>query len=276
MLSVGVIAAPDQGLAEYAGKDLRNLTKEDRENFRAKVGEIVKPEAGNPAEDAPFEAKIVQPFRSGKAKWIYVEVYVGEDVPDNSGVRVHLFDEAWKQIHSKSYPTGEGVRVEEVRVERNAHLKQDLLVVLVKGALDSKEGFFQKQLHAFTGDRMLLVRLENTQNQVIPNDYTRVMTRMAGSVPKRTKDEWIETLASGPTLEQMAALVWLSGSHLKSSEPRQEGRNQEAEEDSLLYEEVINSEATKTALQKLAKHDFEWIRECAELVLLRIELSAGG
>jgi hypothetical protein len=266
MFSVGVSEASDRGLADYVNKDLRNLTPAERETFSAKLSGIVPhPDAKNPDIADTFQPLFVKPFGSGKAKWIFLEKYCGWDVPDLSAVRVYLFDETWNKIHHKSYPTGVHVYLAQARVEKSAQFEQDLLVVQVENP-EPNEGDYQKQHYAFTGDRMALVRLENKNNQLIPNNYTCSTPMMGGEVPKRTKTEWIETLTSGSTVEQMAALVWLSGSHLKSSEPRQENKNQEAMEDSVLYEEVFNSERTKTAIQKLTKHDSEWIKEYAELV----------
>jgi len=270
--------ASEGGLAAYLDRDLRKLGPAEQEKFSQALRELVKPEAKNPEEADFFEAWFVKRFRSGKARWIFLEAYPGYEVPDVSAVRVHLFDEAWNEILVEAYPTGYRFFLAEARVEESGPLKQDLLVVRVtssgpfrvlasgqkKSALEP--GDFQEQHYAFTGDRMALVRLEDDQGQLIANSYCWETPMKGGAVPERTQDEWIEALASGLTVEQLAALVWLSGSHLDSSEPRQENVNQQAIEDSRLHEDVRDSDRTRTAIRKLRKHDAEWVRAYADLV----------
>ena len=86
-------------------------------------------------------------------------------------------------------------------------------------------------------------------------------------VPKRTRDEWIRSLSSENPVEQLATLVWLSGTHLSSTDARRENVNQESVEDSKLFEAVRDAAETKKALRELTKASNSWVQEYAKLTL---------
>lgn len=270
---------PPAGLAEYVGKDLSQLDEEPAAEFwrafRALTGD--KPEEEKAF--ASFEPWRVSRFRSGKGAWIFIEVYPGYAIPDVSGVRVHVFDKQWKRITKSEFPTGYRFFLQQATVKSDAALGQDLLVVKVTSAgpflvrPDGTEkpafeqGDFQRQYYALLGDRMALVRLEDNEKNLVRNSYRWSTPMKGGAIPRRSREQWIESLSSGSAAEQLATLVWLSGSHLNSSEKRYENVNQESLADSKLFEAVRDSEATSVALAKLLNSKVTWIRDYARLTV---------
>jgi len=67
--------------------------------------------------------------------------------------------------------------------------------------------------------------------------------------------------------EQLAALVWLSGYHLSSKEPRYKNVNQESVSDSRRFEAVRDSLQTRKAVARLTHSKNRWVREYALLAL---------
>ena len=65
----------------------------------------------------------------------------------------------------------------------------------------------------------------------------------------------------------MSVLVWLSGAHLSSAEPRDPNINQESIEDSTLLELVRGAKQTKQILNGLINSKNVWIREYAALAV---------
>jgi hypothetical protein len=89
-------------------------------------------------------------------------------------------------------------------------------------------------------------------------------------VPKRTREEWIRSLRSKNPVEQLATLVWLSGTHLSSKEPRREDASEESVDDSKRFEAVRDAVETKKALRELSESENSWVQEYAKLTLRAI------
>ena len=210
---------------------------------------------------------------------MFVEVYPGYDVPDVSGVRLHVFDSRWRRIAKQSFPTGYRFFLQEAKVEKNKLLKQDLLIVQVKSSGPFRvssdgskkpafeQGDYQRQYYAFFDNRMRLVRLEDNKRKLVRNHYRTETPFKGGVIPKHSKWEWIRTLESKNPCEVLATLVWLSGTHLKGNARRFKGANQETVEDSRLFESVRDSADTYKALNALKDLNSEWVREYVELTM---------
>ena len=66
-------------------------------------------------------------------------------------------------------------------------------------------------------------------------------------------------------VRQLAALVWLTGTHLSSTQPRQNNASQESVQASLTFEAVRDAPETSEALSELRNSKNRWVRECAQL-----------
>jgi len=72
-------------------------------------------------------------------------------------------------------------------------------------------------------------------------------------------------LNSSSAVDQLAALVWLTGSHLSTTEERKSDHSQEAVDDSKIFEAVRDDPRTKSVFSELKTHKNKWIREYAAL-----------
>jgi hypothetical protein len=262
------------GLEGYAGTDLRALSGPDTAEFWKLFGTLTGDE--HDPQDV-FNLWGVDRFGSGRAAWLVLEAYPGLSVPDVSVLRVHLFDCQWKRFATQIFPTGYRFFLKEAKVSRDASLKTDLLVTRVEcsGPFRSIDGGpwrpafeqaqYQWQYYALVGEAFVMVRLEDDEGRPVRNGYCARTPFKGPPAPSRTAEQWTHALRSTSPVEQLASLVWLTGVHLSSKEPRLETHNQESLEDSLLFEEVGASPNTVRALAGLRKSKNQWVRQYGQL-----------
>jgi hypothetical protein len=267
-----------KGLELYDGKDLLKLDEHARAGFQKVVQALTGDKLEKQLERSSYEPWWVKPFAGGKAAWVLLEAYPGYDVPDMSGVQIHLFDNKWQRLRKQSFPTGYRFFLNEVTLVKENPLKRDLLAAkvtssgpfIVRGEDKHpvfEQGDYQLQYYALLGDHFVMVRLEDNKKKLAQNHYRWSSPPKGPAVPKRTRDEWIRSLRSEDPVEQLATLVWLSGAHLPSTEKRQEKVNQESVEDSKLFEAVRDATETKKALRELANSKNSWVQEYSKLTL---------
>lgn len=266
------------GLEGYIAKDLRKLGERTMKEFRKEV-EAVTGDKPEKIERGSFEPWWVKPFVAGGAAWVFLEGYPGYEVPDVSGVRIHVFDNSWKRITKQSIPTGYRFFLNQVDVVTDNSLKQDLLVakvtssgpfmILERGPKRPafEQGDFQRQYYALLGGQFVMVRLEDNEDRLVQNHYSWCAPPKGPAVPKRTREEWIRSLSAANPVEQLATLVWLSGQHLPSTKMRKENIDQESVDDAKLFEAVRDSADTIMALQELANSKNPWVKEYAKFTL---------
>ena len=265
------------GLAEYVGKDLQSLDEVELQAFRKKAEAVTQGDSTS-SDNAFFEPRWVKPLVGGDICWAYAEVYPGYEVPDMSGVRMYLFDKHWKRLVRQIFPTGYRFFLDDIDLDQDNPLKQDLLVVkvtctgpfLVQGNEKRpafEQGTYQRQYYALLGRRFALVRLEDERGVLTRNNYCWESPPKGPPVPKRGRQEWIDRLNSPNIVVQLETLVWLSGMHLPSSEPRRKNVNQERAEDSERYEAVRHDSQTSQALQTLTRSPNPWVADYAKLSL---------
>lgn len=265
------------GLDPYVGKDLRKLDERANEKFQKQLESLTgdKPEKKQWNSYQPWWVK---PFVQGKAGWLLLEAYPGYDIPDVSAVQIHVFDKNWKRLAGQSFPTGYRFFLKEVALLNDNPLQQPLLVAQVTSSgpfiVQGKEkhpafeqGDSQFQYYALSGDHFVMVRLEDNKKNLAQNHYRWEIPPKGPPLPTRTRDQWIASLSSAGPVEQLATLVWLSGTHLRSTDARPPNNNQEGIEDSKLFESVRDAATTKKALRQLTDSKNSWVQEYARFTL---------
>ncbi|HET6247141.1 MAG TPA: hypothetical protein VFE47_05520 [Tepidisphaeraceae bacterium] len=262
-----------KGMETYSGRNLRSLDAPAMAQFRHCL-QLMTGDAPTPAQERPLEPWAVEKFSDS---WIVLLAYPGYDIPDVSFIEVQLFDKNWKRIFKQQFPTGYRFFLTDLRAVRNNVMNQELVVATVNSAGPFivignekhpafEKGDSQREYFALIGEEFALVRLEDDQGRLAANNYTWRIPMKGPPVPKRTRAEWIATLNSGNPAEELATLAWLSGSHLKSTDPRPENVNEESVDDSRIFEEVRDDPATPIALEKLADSKNAWIKEYVRLM----------
>jgi hypothetical protein len=268
------------GLSRFAGKDLRTLDKSESATIDAIVTDLTG--------DVPGEGWHlmrpwrVEPFPVGEAAWILLEGYPGVEVPGFSAMRVQVFDGKWKRLIRQQFPTGYRWHLTRITVVNKNPLDRPLVAAKVISTrafhIDDtpdvrlEDGDFLQQVYALSGERFVLVRVEDRKGGIVPNQYCFKIPTAGPGAPDRTREEWIRTMTSGDAVEQLATLVWLTGNHLSSKAPRHENESQESIGHSEVFEAVLEAEATRNALLQLTDSRNAWVREYANKALTSLRV----
>ncbi len=265
LLLLAVAPPQTTDLHRYIGKDLRPGKA---------VAKLVAPFAQDPPSPdgfnfpEPLEPWWVAPYATGDSRYLLALVTEGTDVPGIGRVRVILFDSKWRKTASLEFPTGDRLRIREVRLEPKRRFNRPLLVVLASSP-GSAPGSGVRQWYAFQNGRALFVRCTTGDGHPIPVSYRSSYPMTGPDVFGRTAGEWQRDLMSPDPLRQLSCLVWLSGGHLPSAQVRQPGVSEEPVGASRTYEEVKGSPAAQNRLRALRRAKDPWVREYARLVLGR-------
>ena len=127
---------------------------------------------------------------------------------------------------------------------------------LYSGRNETNQGFFQRRVIS------TITRLRRNA-EVCRAGFPACQANPA--VPARTKEDWIQCLESTRVVEQLSALVWLTGAHLSSREERKTDHNQESVSDAKLFESVCDAPRTASLLAKLKKSKNQWVQDYAKL-----------
>lgn len=261
------------GFEFFVGRKLDDTAKQQlAARYKLMTGEELKQARG-------LSPWWVKKFEAGNAKWMLLLVYPGYDVPDVSYVEAHVFDRNWQRIAKQSFPTGYRMFLKEATVDRIEHLAQDTLVIKTTSAgpfivIGGKEkplfeqGTFQRQYYGFAGKQVCLIRLEDDKRKLVRNHFRWKSPSKGPSPPTLNREQWLELLASDDLIEKLSALVWVTGSHLPSTEERKADHNQESLEDSKLFESVRDDLRTAKILRELKTHENPWVKQYARLGVL--------
>jgi hypothetical protein len=247
-----------------------------RAEFKARTGV----ELGEKWGWCPLAPWVLAACETPKTAWVLVEVYPGYDIPDVSGMKVHFFDKSWRPVCSVSFPTGYRFFLNEVTIQKRPAFDSPLIVAKATSAgpfITSpgpkrpafEQGDFQRQYYALLHTNLFMVRLEDNNGVLARNHYRWRNPPKGPAVPAKTKEEWISCLESSNSVEQLSALVWLTGAHLSSRETRMADHNQESVEDSKLFESVRDDPRTAQIMDRLRGGKSEWVQQYARLGILR-------
>ncbi len=270
-------------LSRYFGRDLRKLTTNEMASFRAEFRARTGIEPGEKLGTYPLDPWLVSAYQTPLAAWVLVEAYPGYEVPDVSGVKLYFFDKSWKSICIHTFPTGYRAFLTDVTIQKQSDFHLPLIVAktistgpFMRTARDpfppplGQRGFFLKY-YALSETNLFLVRSEKNDGSLVRNGYGGRSPMTGLAVPARTKEDWIASLNSSDVVEQLATLVWLTGCHLSSKEPRMPDHFQESIEDSRLFESVRDEPRTSSLLEALKQHSNRWIQDYAGLGIAKLD-----
>ncbi len=279
-LTCGLAEQATQDLARFTGRDLRKFTTNEVAAFQAEVKDKTGADLGEKWGWRPLAPWLLAHYDAGSAAWVLVEVYPGYDIPDVSGMKVHSFDKSWTRIGTHSFPTGHRFFLNDVTVQTRPQFDRPLIVAKATSAgpfITSpgrkrpafEQGDFQFQYYALLGTNLVMVRLEDNNGLVARNHYRWSAPPKGPAVPARTKEQWIGCFESSNIVEQLSALVWLTGAHLSSHEERKADHNQESVGDSRLFESVLGDPRTTSIMSRLREDKNPWVQDYARIGILK-------
>lgn len=221
-----------------------------------------------------LEPQWLRKFKAGPIRWMLLLEYHGSFHSQHvSFVQVHLFDADWHRVAKQLFPTGRDLFLGKADIEHSSVFDQDVLVLNVR---EYKQGLSalgsqgrENQVYALRSDKLDLVRVADQEGKLRRKDFQSWFPDKGTAQPKRTVEEWLASLQKKDPAEQLAALVWLTGVHLPSSQTRSGDPEQESLEASLMFERVRDSDRTAVILNELKQSTHRWVRDYAELGVLK-------
>lgn len=123
---------------------------------------------------------------------------------------------------------------------------------------------------AFGADRAMLIRVTQGNGKLLPNSYRWESPDIGPDPSRHSRQFWSDELASQDSVQQLECMVWLSGVHLTSRDPREKGVSREPVSESQVYESLRGSGSIKRRLRELAHSGNRWVAEYAALTLTRL------
>jgi hypothetical protein len=256
LTSITAASEIENPLAHFKDIDLTQLSSDEFSKLQKafkQQGGITDLQLKSPGRSFPWWLK---QFDDPKRFYVLLQVYPNNIIPSTSFIEINLFDDSWRYISSQAIPTGYRMYIKNISLEHCNVVDREILNVKTTLDPDVDQNKYLIQSYAFIDKKFELVRVVDNDGNIVRNDYLR---RPFGPETSHTVDQWLALLASENSLEQLKALVWLTGSHLESSAPREDGIKGESATALNTYKELLNSRKMMDILSKLKKSKIQWI-----------------
>jgi hypothetical protein len=258
-LKAGVNESAWQELLSFENQDLRELDQKSRADLQNAIDTL----AGE-SENGRLVPRLVSkiPGVQGQISYALVEESPLVTIPGQSGIRIHLFNSEGKLLSSAAFSTGWRISLADMKLTYVPEIGREVLVVNSKPEINGRD--VAKQYYALIGEKVLLVRLEDSSGKPVRNIYGAPHHTIGPALSGRSAGEWEKVLESRDEAEVLAALTWLGGIHWNPDSPAPEYEHEELSE-AYLAEGVRSSKAVKVALSRLARSENAWLRSATAL-----------
>jgi hypothetical protein len=205
----------------------------------------------------------------GEYRYVLVRESPLRIIPGGCGLRIDAFSLDGQLLNSSAFGSGWRIGLESMRFVQVDGLAGDLLEVNSQASINGRD--IAKQYYGLVGERMLLVRLEDSSGELIPNYYSSPNHTIGSTSLGWSMNDWHDKLNSGDYVEVLAALTWIGGVHL-SPEAFTLTYSHEELADVRMAADLRASETIKSLVKGLVRVDHHWIRDAAKLT----EKSLGG
>ena len=198
----------------------------------------------------------------GESRYVLVQESPLVFIPGSSGLRIDVFTLEGKLLNSSEFDSGWRISLESMEFKQINGLRGDVLEVKSLPFINGQN--IGRQYYSLVDERLLLIRLEDTEGQLIRNYYTAPNHTIGLTHLGWSMNEWEGKLNSNDVAEVLAALTWIGGDHL-SPEAGDPGYVHEEMADARMAADLKASETVKTIVKGLMKSDHAWIRKAAKL-----------
>lgn len=249
-------------LLSYEGRDLRKLGRESGLRLEKAVEALLGRRGGG--ERALIVPRLVSKLSDadGQTRYALIEEKPLLSIPGQSRINAHVFDPEGDLLNSSEFNSGHRISITGMQVEHSPEIGRELLVVNSKASFNGAD--IARQFYALVGKQLLLIRLENSGCQPVRNTYIAPNHTIGVRLAGRSADEWVGVMKSSDTVESLAALMWVGGTHLnpRTGAP---GHFLEDMSEARLVEEIRAREDTKATTNALIKSDNAWLRTASGL-----------
>jgi hypothetical protein len=178
-------------------------------------------------------------------------------MPGSSGAAVHFFDDSGRLLNSVAFSTGWRINLDSATLRKEPRVAGSVIEVRLGP---------ERQVYGLLNKRVVLLRLEGSNGELIPNNYFAPNHTIGPDVPDLDAQEWEQALASGQKMVILEALVWLGGKHSPDLSEASLNRQWTS-----LVAEVRRRPGVRKAIEGLSRSDNPWMHEAARLALAQIE-----
>ena len=231
-------------LAKEYGARLKSLTKATNENYFVPV---------------PWH---VWKFNTPETRYV---VFSGQHIfvtPGTSSASILLVSTSGAEIGSWSFSTGWRIDIQSASISFDDKLQAQLITVSTAPVINGRD--VAKQYFALVDDKLYFIRLEDSKGKLIRNHYLSPNHTLGGDLPAKDVAGWSALLESRKLPLRLAALTYLSGTHMNPDRPRMDVVS-ESVEDAELGRTFRMAASTKKYIEEYQKSDNAWLKEAADL-----------
>jgi hypothetical protein len=252
-------------MRKYAGQSLEVLEDEELEPLLTTLEHLVP----GRKYDIPFDFRAWRFWEfgsiNGRPAFVLLEANTSPH-PGSTRIRLTLFDTSPDPPFVAEFTTGYRCYLSGATIEANQKLTHPLVVLETAGRGGPGPAYY-KQFYAWNGKRFDLVRVEDWEGGATRNDYADKPWQCGPPIPQQSEAEWEEDLLSRDRHRVLRALVWLGGTHLSPKAVVDVRDRYERLDEVHLVNEVRRRDKVTARLAELARSDYDWFREGAELAL---------
>ena len=204
----------------------------------------------------------------GEQRYVLIEEAPLVMIPGDSRLQVSLFDLDGKLLASSDFGAGWRIALRGIQFIQVKDIAKDILEVESSAFINGAD--VAKQYYALVGDKMRLIRLEDSTGRLRHNIYGSPNHTIGFTEVGRSAEDWQRALITKDETEVLATLTWLGGSHLNIERGVPEYTHEDLSE-ARLVEEVRARPAVKKAVNAMKDHPHKWIREAARLAAEQLQ-----
>lgn len=198
----------------------------------------------------------------GQIRYALVEESPLLTIPGECGIRVHIFSLEGKLLNSSAFSSGWRITLTEMKLKFMPEIGREVLEVSSEPVINGRD--VAKQYYALIGEKILLIRLEDSGGELIRNNYGAPNHTIGFTLVGRSAKEWEKAFESDDVAEILDTLTWLSGIHWNPQTPEPDYTHEEMRE-ARLADDVRLREDVKVGLRRFAQSENVWVRNAANL-----------
>ncbi|MBL8180312.1 MAG: hypothetical protein JNL64_01740 [Blastocatellia bacterium] len=182
-------------------------------------------------------------------------------IPGNSELFVNLFNEHGSHVKSIKFNSGWRISLRGQRIEFQKEIERESITVSSEPEMNGSD--IVTQYYALIGTDLRLIRLEDSNGQLVRNNYEFPNHEIGPTTANRPKEDWERSLGSNDSAELLASLMWINGLHRDLSESAyfESRAKQETADQVKLVESIRKGKALSDLSQKYLGKNMKWLND---------------
>lgn len=197
---------------------------------------------------------------NGEQRYVLIEESPLMTIPGNSGLQISLFTPGGELINTSGFDAGWRIGLGKIRFIQVTDIGEVLEVESYPVINGADKAW---QYYAIVGDKMRLIRLEDSARALTPNGYIFPNHTIGDTQTGRSAEDWQKSLESNDVAEVLATLTWLGGHHRDIKEGGEPATWHEELSEARIVAAVRRRPAAKAAVKALENSDNAWVRDAA-------------